>query len=208
MLWKLKQSHSRVSKFKQCKNRKMFLARWCIFHCLWNTASQMFISYKHFRDILKNHPQPVKLVPPAHRQIVKIYDPLHHQHQWFPPVLIASSNTCTAVTHQGSNAPLRSSCGPQGDDRPTRKGGSAHPHGENGKAGPGPGTSSKPLPNHSVSLHKAPGKRKQKKINIDEAEGKNWTTSLFCCFCGCVHTNPSACLQDCTNTQCFKASYM
>ncbi|XP_043970103.1 regulator of G-protein signaling 12b isoform X2 [Gambusia affinis] len=91
-------------------------------------------------------------------------------HHWFPPLVIASSDTCTAVTHQGSNAPLRSSCGPQGDDRPTRKGGSAHPHGENGKGGPGPGTSSQPLPNHSVSLHKAPGKRKQKKINIDEAE--------------------------------------
>uniref|UniRef100_A0A3B5LVV6 Regulator of G protein signaling 12b n=1 Tax=Xiphophorus couchianus TaxID=32473 RepID=A0A3B5LVV6_9TELE len=74
------------------------------------------------------------------------------------------------IEENGSNAPLRSSCGPQGDDRPTRKGGSAHPHGENGKAGPGPGTSSQPLPNHSVSLHKAPGKRKQKKINIDEAE--------------------------------------
>ncbi|MEQ2287414.1 hypothetical protein AMECASPLE_012257 [Ameca splendens] len=57
-----------------------------------------------------------------------------------------------------------------GDDRPSRKGGSAHPHGENGKAGPGPDTSSQPLPNHSVSLHKAPGKRKQKKINIDEVE--------------------------------------
>uniref|UniRef100_A0A3Q2D0I5 Regulator of G protein signaling 12b n=1 Tax=Cyprinodon variegatus TaxID=28743 RepID=A0A3Q2D0I5_CYPVA len=48
--------------------------------------------------------------------------------------------------------------------------GSAHPHGENGKAGPGPDPSGQPLPNHSVSLHKAPGKRKQKKINIDEAE--------------------------------------
>uniref|UniRef100_A0A3P9MTM5 Regulator of G protein signaling 12b n=1 Tax=Poecilia reticulata TaxID=8081 RepID=A0A3P9MTM5_POERE len=69
------------------------------------------------------------------------------------------TNTDTHHTHSSS-----------GDDRPTRKGGSAHPHGENGKAGPGPGTSSQPLPNHSVSLHKAPGKRKQKKINIDEAE--------------------------------------
>ncbi|KAM4595337.1 regulator of G-protein signaling 12b [Fundulus diaphanus] len=57
-----------------------------------------------------------------------------------------------------------------GDDRPSRKGGSAHPHGENGKAGPGPDPSSQALSNHSVSLHKAPGKRKQKKINIDEAE--------------------------------------
>ncbi|XP_015244507.1 PREDICTED: regulator of G-protein signaling 12 isoform X2 [Cyprinodon variegatus] len=57
-----------------------------------------------------------------------------------------------------------------GDNRPSRKGGSAHPHGENGKAGPGPDPSGQPLPNHSVSLHKAPGKRKQKKINIDEAE--------------------------------------
>ncbi|XP_073329670.1 regulator of G-protein signaling 12b isoform X2 [Pagrus major] len=57
-----------------------------------------------------------------------------------------------------------------GEDRPSGKAGSAHPHGENGKAGPSPDTSSQPLPNHSVSLHKAPEKRKQKKINIDEAE--------------------------------------
>ncbi|CAK6962939.1 regulator of G-protein signaling 12b isoform X1 [Scomber scombrus] len=57
-----------------------------------------------------------------------------------------------------------------GEDRPSGKAGSAHPHGENGKAGPSPNTSSHPLPNHSVSLHKAPEKRKQKKINIDEAE--------------------------------------
>ncbi|XP_070408158.1 regulator of G-protein signaling 12b isoform X2 [Nothobranchius furzeri] len=57
-----------------------------------------------------------------------------------------------------------------GEDRPSRKAGSAHPHGENGRAGPGPDMSSQPLPNHSVSLHKAPEKRKQKKINIDEAE--------------------------------------
>ncbi|KAM9314312.1 regulator of G-protein signaling 12b [Pholidichthys leucotaenia] len=57
-----------------------------------------------------------------------------------------------------------------GEDRPSGKAGSAHPHGENGKAGPRPDTSSHPLPNHSLSLHKAPEKRKQKKINIDEAE--------------------------------------
>ncbi|XP_076001508.1 regulator of G-protein signaling 12b isoform X2 [Genypterus blacodes] len=62
----------------------------------------------------------------------------------------------------GANAPLRSPCGPQGEDRPSGKAGS----GENGKAGP----SSQALPNHSVSPHKAPEKRKQKKINIDEAE--------------------------------------
>ncbi|KAM8842637.1 regulator of G-protein signaling 12b isoform 1-T4 [Synchiropus picturatus] len=53
-----------------------------------------------------------------------------------------------------------------GEDRPTQKPGSINPHGENGKAGP----SSRPLPNHSVSLLKAPEKRKQKTINIDEAE--------------------------------------
>nr|XP_020451726.1 regulator of G-protein signaling 12 isoform X2 [Monopterus albus] len=57
-----------------------------------------------------------------------------------------------------------------GEDRPSGKTGPAHPHGENGKAGPSPDTSSQPLPNHSVSLHKAPEKRKQKKINIAEAE--------------------------------------
>ncbi|XP_029950857.1 regulator of G-protein signaling 12-like isoform X1 [Salarias fasciatus] len=57
-----------------------------------------------------------------------------------------------------------------GEDRPSGKAGPAHPHGENGKAGPSPDTSRQPLPNHSVSLHKAPEKRKQKKINIDEAE--------------------------------------
>ncbi|XP_022074167.2 regulator of G-protein signaling 12b isoform X1 [Acanthochromis polyacanthus] len=57
-----------------------------------------------------------------------------------------------------------------GEDSPSGNAGSAHPHGENGKAGPSPDTSSQPLPNHSVSLHKAPEKRKQKKINIDEAE--------------------------------------
>ncbi|KAK2919389.1 regulator of G-protein signaling 12b isoform X1 [Channa argus] len=57
-----------------------------------------------------------------------------------------------------------------GEDRPSGKAGSAHPHGENSKAGPSPHTSSQSLPNHSVSPHKAPEKRKQKKINIDEAE--------------------------------------
>ncbi|XP_026214668.1 regulator of G-protein signaling 12b isoform X2 [Anabas testudineus] len=57
-----------------------------------------------------------------------------------------------------------------GENRPSGKTGSAHPGGENGKAGPSPDTSSQPLPNHSVSLHKAQEKRKQKKINIDEAE--------------------------------------
>lgn len=83
------------------------------------------------------------------------------------------------MTHQGSNAPLRSPCGPQGEDRPSGKAGSAHPHGENGKAGHIPDTRGQALPNHSVSLHKAPEKRKQKKINIDEAEGKDWTTSFL-----------------------------
>ncbi|XP_061686027.1 regulator of G-protein signaling 12b isoform X3 [Syngnathoides biaculeatus] len=57
-----------------------------------------------------------------------------------------------------------------GEDRQSRKAASTHPNGENGKAGPGLDTRSQPLPNHSVSLHKAPEKRKQKKINIDEAE--------------------------------------
>ncbi|XP_017272471.1 regulator of G-protein signaling 12b isoform X1 [Kryptolebias marmoratus] len=57
-----------------------------------------------------------------------------------------------------------------GEDRPSRKAGTAHPHGENGKAGSGPDASGQPLSNHSVFHHKAPEKRKQKKINIDEAE--------------------------------------
>ncbi|KAM9857446.1 regulator of G-protein signaling 12b [Aulostomus maculatus] len=57
-----------------------------------------------------------------------------------------------------------------GEERPSRKAGSTHPNGENRKAGPSPDTSNQPLTNHSVSLHKAPEKRKQKKINIDEAE--------------------------------------
>uniref|UniRef100_A0A3B3CP44 Regulator of G protein signaling 12b n=1 Tax=Oryzias melastigma TaxID=30732 RepID=A0A3B3CP44_ORYME len=51
-----------------------------------------------------------------------------------------------------------------GKDRSPRKAG------ENGKALPSIESSSQPLPNHSVSLHKAPENRKQKKINIDEAE--------------------------------------
>lgn len=72
------------------------------------------------------------------------------------------------MIHQGSNALLRSPCGSQGEDRPSGKAGSAHPQGENGRAGPSLDTS-----NHSLSLHKAPEKRKQKKINIDEAEGKD-----------------------------------
>ncbi|KAM6939630.1 regulator of G-protein signaling 12b [Xenentodon cancila] len=57
-----------------------------------------------------------------------------------------------------------------GEDRSSRKAGSVHPTGEKGKAGPSPDPSSQPLLNHSVFLHKAPEKRKQKKINIDEAE--------------------------------------
>ncbi|XP_029003690.1 regulator of G-protein signaling 12b isoform X2 [Betta splendens] len=57
-----------------------------------------------------------------------------------------------------------------GEDRPSGKAGSAHPSREYSKAGSSPDTSSQPFPNHSVSLHKAPEKRKQKKINIDEAE--------------------------------------
>nr|XP_019939856.1 PREDICTED: regulator of G-protein signaling 12-like isoform X2 [Paralichthys olivaceus] len=57
-----------------------------------------------------------------------------------------------------------------GEDRPTGKAGSPHPLGENGKAGHSPDPRGLALPNHSVSLHKAPEKRKQKKINIDEAE--------------------------------------
>ncbi|XP_078809118.1 regulator of G-protein signaling 12b isoform X4 [Oryzias latipes] len=71
---------------------------------------------------------------------------------------------------QGSNGPLQSPCGPQGDDRSPRKAGPAHPHGEDGKALPSIESSRQPFPNHSVPLHKAPEKRKQKKINIDEAE--------------------------------------
>uniref|UniRef100_A0A8C5DDF4 Regulator of G-protein signaling 12-like n=1 Tax=Gouania willdenowi TaxID=441366 RepID=A0A8C5DDF4_GOUWI len=57
-----------------------------------------------------------------------------------------------------------------GEDRSSGKAGSARPRGENGKAGPRPDPSIQPLSNHSVSLHKAAEKRKQKKINIDEAE--------------------------------------
>ncbi|CAJ1053775.1 regulator of G-protein signaling 12b isoform X1 [Xyrichtys novacula] len=57
-----------------------------------------------------------------------------------------------------------------GEDRPSGKAGLARPHVENGKAGPNPDTSDQPLTSYSVSLHKAPEKRKQKKINIDEAE--------------------------------------
>ncbi|TWW58553.1 Regulator of G-protein signaling 12 [Takifugu flavidus] len=57
-----------------------------------------------------------------------------------------------------------------GEDSPSGKAGSAQPNEENGKAGPGSDTSRQAFPNHSVSLHKAPEKRKQKKINIDEAE--------------------------------------
>ncbi|CAL9700778.1 unnamed protein product [Knipowitschia caucasica] len=57
-----------------------------------------------------------------------------------------------------------------GEDGPSGKASSAHSHGENGKARPSSDTSCPPLPNHSVSLLKAPEKRKQKKINIDEAE--------------------------------------
>ncbi|XP_062243974.1 regulator of G-protein signaling 12-like isoform X1 [Platichthys flesus] len=57
-----------------------------------------------------------------------------------------------------------------GEDRPTGKAGSAHPRGENGKAGHSPDPRGLALPNNSGSLHKAPEKRKQKKINIDEAE--------------------------------------
>uniref|UniRef100_A0A3P8W5T3 Regulator of G protein signaling 12b n=1 Tax=Cynoglossus semilaevis TaxID=244447 RepID=A0A3P8W5T3_CYNSE len=65
-----------------------------------------------------------------------------------------------------------SPCGPQGEDRSSGKTGSAQPHprGENGKAGHGPDPRGLVLPTHSVSLHKAPEKRKQKKINLDEAE--------------------------------------
>lgn len=77
------------------------------------------------------------------------------------------------MTVQGSNAPLLLSFGLQGEDRPSGKVGSAQPNGENGKAGPSSDSSRQAFPNHSVSLHKAPEKRKQKKINIDEAEGKD-----------------------------------
>lgn len=67
---------------------------------------------------------------------------------------------------------LGSPCGPQGKDRPPGTGGLAGPCGENGKAGSGPDPNSQPLATQSVSLHKAPEKRKQKKqINIEEAEG-------------------------------------
>ncbi|KAM4603697.1 regulator of G-protein signaling 12b [Polymixia lowei] len=76
------------------------------------------------------------------------------------------------VTPSKSHAPPSTSRNQSatGEDRPSGKAGSAHPRGENGKAGPGPDTSAQPLPNHSVSLHKAPEKRKQKKINVEEAE--------------------------------------
>ncbi|XP_063740774.1 regulator of G-protein signaling 12b isoform X1 [Eleginops maclovinus] len=73
-----------------------------------------------------------------------------------------SKNLVVASTSRNQSA--------TGEDRPSGKAGSARPHGENGKTGPSPDTGSQPLPNHSVSLHKAPEKRKQKKINIDEAE--------------------------------------
>uniref|UniRef100_A0A3P8TGY5 Regulator of G protein signaling 12b n=1 Tax=Amphiprion percula TaxID=161767 RepID=A0A3P8TGY5_AMPPE len=84
-----------------------------------------------------------------------------HAHHWSPLFVITFP---PYLYHYDSP------CGPQGEDRPSGNAGSAHPHGENGKVGPSPDTSSQPLPNHSVSLHKAPEKRKQKKINIDEAE--------------------------------------
>ncbi|KAK0149547.1 Regulator of G-protein signaling 12 [Merluccius polli] len=58
-----------------------------------------------------------------------------------------------------------------GKDRPPGTGTLAGPCGENGKAGSGPDPNSQPLATQSVSLHKAPEKRKQKKlINIEEAE--------------------------------------
>ncbi|KAM9817954.1 regulator of G-protein signaling 12b isoform X1 [Syngnathus typhle] len=84
-----------------------------------------------------------------------------------------------SVDHMPGKAPSKSHIGAStsrnqsttGEDRQSRKAASTHPHGENGKAGPaGLDTRSQALPNHSVSLHKAPEKRKQKKINIDEAE--------------------------------------
>ncbi|XP_051940797.1 regulator of G-protein signaling 12b isoform X1 [Hippocampus zosterae] len=74
----------------------------------------------------------------------------------------------TSNSHIGASASRNQST--PGEDRQSRKAASTHPHGENGKAGPSLDTRSQALPNHSVSLHKAPEKRKQKKINIDEAE--------------------------------------
>lgn len=122
-----------------------FLARWC-----------------EHAPIIKSSSLPIKLF------LCTICDPPHHHQHRFPFVLNASSHICCTLSPQGSNAPLHSPCGPQGEDRPSRKAGTAHPHGENGKAGSG-----QPLSNHSVFHHKVPEKRKQKKINIDEAEGKN-----------------------------------
>lgn len=92
------------------------------------------------------------------------------------PVPTCCCNVCPYFTIRAltpRSTLLYSPCGPQGEDRPSGKAGSAHPIGENGKAAPSPDTSSQPLPNHSLSLHKAQEKRKQKKINIDEAEGKD-----------------------------------
>lgn len=124
----------------------------------------------------------------ASHQIVfcTICEPFHHQQHRFPFVLNASSHICCTLSPQGSNAPLHSPCGPQGEDRPSRKAATAHPHGENGKAGSGPDKGGQPLSNHSVFHHKAPEKRKQKKINIDEAEGKKLNLFLLSCFCSFV----------------------
>ncbi|KAG7486405.1 regulator of G-protein signaling 12 isoform X1 [Solea senegalensis] len=57
-----------------------------------------------------------------------------------------------------------------GEKRRSGKTGSAHIRGQNGKAGHGSDLRGLVLPNHPIALHKALDKRKQKKINIDEAE--------------------------------------
>ncbi|CAG03291.1 unnamed protein product, partial [Tetraodon nigroviridis] len=57
-----------------------------------------------------------------------------------------------------------------GEARPSGTAGSARPTGENGQAGPSSDPGRQAFPTHSVSLHTALEKRKQKKINIDEAE--------------------------------------
>lgn len=138
---------------------------------------RLMFSYQYFKKLFYN----ICYSSPYPHQI-------HHPPSVAPvPTCCCCAHTCTTMTHQGSNAPLYSPCGPQGEDRPSGKAGSAHPSGENGKAGPSPDTSSQSLPNYSLSLHKAQEKRKQKKINIDEAEGKDGkhASSVFSFF-SCV----------------------
>lgn len=157
----------------------MFHVKFITIHVInyqWYKTTNLLSFHPNFSLFLRAFSE--KFVPSAPRQIVFTCHHSWHQYHWSLRVLVTCARTCTIMTHQGSNALLRSPCGPQGEDRPSGKASSAHPRGENGKAGPSPDTSSQPLPNFSVSLHKAPEKRKQKKINIDEAEGKNLTTFL------------------------------